>query len=246
MLIKEYLMEGTIKKILIIAFSYVIWTGCSQKNEDVSADIVDYLTAFDFESGDQGWIGGISDFPADQTNRDAMFAVSNDIVPNSLSVETKGLNVTADNVNGDMFYYFKRKISGLDPSSRYRLDFEFLVYTQIQGTSDGELFLKLGATGYEPELEFSGFGTDKNYLTLNIDKGETNDESGADLVNIGSIKEFSGDTPEVISGNSFDFPIEVYSDQKGEMWVIIGVDSEVKSTLTFGMTALTIYYRKQI
>jgi hypothetical protein len=224
----------------------VFWAGCSSQNAEESLAIVDFLTAFEFESGDQGWEGGISDFPADFPDRANLYAVSNDIIPNSLSTDSKGLNITADNPNGDLFYFFKRKISGLEPASRYRLDFEFLVYTQLQGISEGEIFLKIGAVNFEPELEFQAFGSETDYLMLNVDKGDNNDESGADVVNIGSVKEFSGDTPEVISGNSFDFPIEAVSDNNGELWLIVGVDSGVKSTLTFGMSALTVYYRKQI
>jgi len=37
----------------------------------------------------------------------------------------------------------------------------------------------------------------------------------------------------------------VVADANGEVWLIIGVDSGIKSNLTFGMMALTVYYRKQ-
>ena len=85
----------------------------------------------------------------------------------------------------------------------------------------------------------------ENYLVLNIDKGDTNSESGKDIVNVGSIKQFTSDTPGAISGNTFDIDFEVESDENGEIWLVIGVDSGLKSQLTFGLAALTVYYQKQ-
>ena len=236
-------MGDTSFKILLIGL-LLFFSGCMSQMDDNEPQVVDLLTAFDFENGSQGWEGGISDYPLNYPDS-AQYKVGNDILANSLSSDSKGLTISADNPSGELFYYFKRKVSDLEPNQNYRLDFEFLVYAQVAGSGDGELFLKIGATNFVPELITQTSGKAGDCIALNIDKGASNSDSGLDVVNIGSVKEFTGNTPEVISGNSFDFPIEVVADANGEVWLIIGVDSGIKSDLTFGMMALTVYYRKQ-
>ena len=235
----------TIKAIfLILLFSL---SGCFSEMDDANVASDDLLSTFDFEDGEQGWEGGISDFPIDEKDS-SDYSFSNIQVPVSLSLENKGLNISADNPHGDLFYYFKRKVSDLGSNITYKIDFEFLVYTQLsqsETTSSEEIYLKVGAVNYEPNLQQLLWKNSENYFVLNIDKGETNSESGKDIVNVGSVKEFTSDTPDVISGNTFDFNIEVESNKNGEVWLVIGVDSGFKSQLTFGLAALTVYYRKQ-
>ena len=62
---------------------------------------------------------------------------------------------------------------------------------------------------------------------------------------IGSIREFTSEIPEVVSGNTFDQNFEVVSNNAGEIWIMIGVDSGIKSKLTFGIEALTVYFRQR-
>lgn len=219
---------------------------CTAQEDDNEAEHVDLLTAFEFANGNQEWKGGISDFPIDYLDS-VVYKINNEAVPNSLTSSGKALNISAVNPHRDLFYYFLRKESGLEPGERYKIDFEFLVYTQLTGKVDGDLYLKLGATNFPPELSPRMSGTDKNIelISLNVDKGDTNSASGTDVVNIGSIKEFTGEKPEVISGNNFDKRIEVVADRQGNVWLIIGVDSGISGQLTFGMAALTVYFRKQ-
>ena len=235
----------TIKGIFFILL--ISLSGCLSEMEDGNIESNDLLSTFDFEDGDQGWEGGISDFPIDEKDS-TEYSFSNIQVPVSLSLDNKGLNISADNPHGDLFYYFKRKVSGLGPNVTYKIDFEFLVYTQLSlsdTSSSEEIYLKVGAVNYEPNLDLLLWENSEDYLVLNLDKGETNSESGEDIVNVGSVKEFTSDTPDVISGNTFDFNIEVESNKNGEVWLVIGVDSGFKSQLTFGLAALTVYYRKQ-
>ncbi len=240
-------MEGmTVKALLLILFLWL--AGCSSNMDHQASEFVDLLTAYDFENGPQGWEGGISDFPVDYKDS-ADYEFSNFQMPNSLSLEGKSLKISADNPYGDLFYFFKRKIPDLEPNKKYKIDFEFLIYTQlltqIDKLSSDELYLKIGAVNYEPSLEQFTWRNSLEYMALNVDKGATNSDSGEDIINIGSVSELTSITPEVISGNTFKHFIEVESDKDGAVWLVIGVDSGLKSQLTFGMAALTVYYRKQ-
>ena len=236
-------MECMLKNIYLVGLLIVVY-GCSPEMESQ----VDLVSAFDFESGAQQWEGGVSDYPT-ALEESISFELVTDQVANSLSLsEGMGLNISGDNPHGDLFYYFKRKVSGLEPIKLYKLDFEFLIYAQIaddvvKGASD-DLFLKIGAVNYQPELEEVIWRNSEKYIALNLDKGETNNDEGRDMQNVGSIYQFTSQVPEVISGNTFDNNFEVSSNKDGEIWILVGVDSGIKGNLTFGMEALTVYYRK--
>ncbi len=240
-------MVGTmVRASILILFLHL--AGCSSEMENQSAEFVDLLTVFDFENGDQEWEGGISDFPVGYEDS-TEYLFDNSQVPVLLPVEGNGLSVSADNPHGDLFYFFKRKVTDLEPNKKYKIDFEFLVYTQLltqsSKPSSDELYFKIGAVNYKPELKKTIWRNSMDYIALDVDKGDTNSESGNDIINVGSVKEFTSETPEIISGNTFDFIIEAETDNDGTIWLVIGIDSGIKSQLNFGMAALTVYYRKK-
>jgi len=231
--------------LLLTAVLFLLLGGCKGNLEDQ----VDLLTAFDFESGDQLWKGGISDYPVGYEDS-IYFLMSTEKVNNSSFLdESSGLNISGENPHGDLFYYFNRKVDGLIPNKKYKLDFEFLIYAQLlekpETLSSEELYLKVGAVNYKPELLKVLWRNSLEYQALNIDKGEFNSEGGQDMINIGSIKKFTSEIPEVVSGNTFDLNFELESNDAGEIWILIGVDSGIKSNLTFGIEALTVYYRER-
>ena len=230
---------------VIIAFLLFI-VGCSSEMDSQ----VDLLTAFDFESGDQEWDGGISDFPVGYEDS-IYFQMNTEKVANSFALDggSTGLNISGENPHGDLFYYFKRKISGLQPKKNYKLDFEFLVYAQLLKQPDQlsleELYLKIGAVNYQPELQEVLWRNSLDYKALNLDKGDVNSEGGQDMINVGSIKDFTSEVPEIISGNTFDMNFDIESNEDGDIWILIGVDSGIRSYLTFGLEALTVYYNEK-
>lgn len=234
-----------IKALLIIIL--IGLSGCSFEMDSQPTEIVDLVTIFDFEKDDQMWQGGISDYPADY-EMSSDFTFLNTITPPDLALDGNGLSISSDNPHGELFYFFKRKISDLNPGIKYKVDFEFLVYTQLPTQSDNlaaeELYLKIGAVNYNPELK-TFVHNSIDYITLDVDKGTNNSDNGSDVMNIGSVKEFTSNVPEVISGNTNGFHIEAEADANGAIWIVLGVDSGVKSELTFGLTALTVYYREQ-
>ena len=118
-------MVGDMMKYLLI-IPLLLLLGCMEQN---AVESVDLISAFDFDSGAQDWEGGISDYPINYEDS-TDYQLSNIQVPGELLMQGKGLNISAENPHGDLFYYFKRHIAGLAPNTNYKLDFEFLVYTQ--------------------------------------------------------------------------------------------------------------------
>ena len=242
------LMRGVIDKVLKTAI-LILFIGCSDISDKDAMQNADLISTFDFESANQQWLGGISDYPADykDSSEYVVRSTNTQYASNSILPGT-GLSISADNPHGELFYFFKRKIHGLNANKKYKLDFEFLLLSQLtNGASPGnseDIFLKIGAVNFEPKLTKVKLNEKDEFVTLNVDKGETNKDRGSDLANVGSIKKFTSATPEVVSGNTFDIPIDVTADGSGEIWLIIGVDSGIKNHLTFSMVAVTIYYKE--
>jgi hypothetical protein len=188
------LMEGKLMRAIVLLLVLLLG-GCSGDQEDQ----VDLLTAFDFENGDQSWTGGISDYPLDFEDDLGFQMSTKNVINASFLDESVGLNISGENPHGDLFYYFNRKVEGLLLGKKYKVDYEFLVYAQLlkkpYRLSSEELYLKVGAVNYLPELETVLWRNSLQYKALNIDKGEYNSEGGQDMINIGSIKEFTSEVP---------------------------------------------------
>jgi hypothetical protein len=241
-------MRGVIDKI-IKSTIIILFVGCADSSDTDSLQYADLISTFDFETADQRWVGGISDYPVDYKDSSEYVVRSTSAqYLNSGVLESNGLSISADNPHGELFYFFKRKIHGLKANKKYKLDFEFLLLSQLQNgvvaDKSEDLFLKIGAVNFEPKLTKVKLNEADEFVILNVDKGEMNKDSGADLSNIGSIRKFTNANPEVISGNTFDIPIDITTDGDGVLWLVIGVDSGIRKHLTFSMVAVTIYYRE--
>ena len=240
---------GTKYSWMVVAFLLFLM-GCA----DDASDEIDLLESFDFAIDNQQWNGGISDYP--ERYEDSLdFYLSRDFEENKYGMDhgnsglNSGLNISSYNPHGDLFYYFIRKVIDLKPETIYYLDFEFLVYAlvtdEIDDLSSFDLFLKMGAVNFQPQLEQVPWPDQVIYKILNIDKGHANQDEGKDLINVGSIKEFTDKEPNIITGNTFDRNYQVKTNSDGHLWILIGVDSGIRNHLTFGMEALNLYYREK-
>lgn len=238
------MMIKVVKSLRYFAIVLMMW-GCSDAMEKDAAEYADLISTFDFQSSDQRWDGGISDYPLDYEDSSEFVIRSQQLNYANSVYDGNGMSISANNPHGDLFYYFKRKITGFRPNTAYSVDFDFLVFSQIHNEKvdlSQDIFLKVGAVNFEPKIVEIKLGTGQAYLSLNVDKGSLNSDSGSDMVNMGSIKGFTSMEAEAISGNTFDKDLWVQSDASGAIWLLIGVDSGVKSELTFSLAAITAYY----
>jgi hypothetical protein len=231
-----------------VTLTLIALGSCSTPADENALSGVDLISSFDFESGHQDWVAGVSDFAASNIGESTNYTYSfyNAKGPATLPWQGYGLTITADNVHGDLFYFFKKQVNGLKPNKNYEVNFEFIVYTQLDSgkviTATEDIFLKVGTVSAEPINQIVQAGGTMDYYSLNFDKGEKNEDSGEHLKNLGSIKNYTKSTAEAISGNTYKSPMTVKSDAQGSVWLIIGVDSSVRSQLTFGLMAMTVYY----
>lgn len=191
---------------------------------------------FDFTESNEGWAHGFADYPAGE--KDSLYYQLNGKHA-SFDGLGKAFRVAGVNHNADLFMFVKKKISGLRPNTNFTVTFDMDMACQtsslIGPDSNGDnYFVKTGATALEPKSVIEG-----NRVTMNIDKGE-NAQSGSDMFFIGNIAGAytGGPYTNVNLTNSFvDQPIETRSNSRGELWLVVGIDSNVKGDVA-------MYFRK--
>ncbi len=179
-----------------------------------------------FNDGDEGWIAGFADY-SDGTAPDDLSWGSRDL-PDPLS--GSGYYLAGNNYSDDLFIYTKKKFSGFSPDTRYQVDLEISIATDVPsgcmgaGGAPGEsVWIFAGASGIEPQTVLESNGD----YRMNIDRGNQA-ESGNQALNMGdistSVKDCSDWMFEAknLKGSS---RLEVVSDSKGDIWIMIGMDS---------------------
>ncbi|MFT7397561.1 MAG: hypothetical protein ACI832_000794, partial [Rheinheimera aquimaris] len=139
----------------------------------------------------------------------------------------------------DLFMYIKRKITGLEPATRYQLSVSVRFLTDaasdcmgVGGAPGESVYLKFGYASQEPQQ--SGY-------YLNVDKGnQSQDGSNARVIGNIASGEISCDSDKfaskIVSGSG-NTPLQFTSNADGSIWVFLGTDSGFE-----GLTRL--YYRE--
>ena len=219
--------------------------GCSLSNDDPSISV--FTASFDFSKSQDDWTGDFSDFPAgrkDSLFYELKFAYTN--LPPHLG-SGKSIMLSGNNHSDDLFMFIKRKISGLLPNTAYSLVFEIELASDASegsvgaGGSPGQsVFLKVGASGMEPQKVIEG-----DRFVLNVDKGNQS-TSGENAVVIGNIA-----IPATASGftlisrtnaSSYAQPFVAHSNNDGEIWLLVGTDSGFEGITTVYYTKMNIVF----
>ncbi|HYF67057.1 MAG TPA: hypothetical protein VD884_02925 [Ohtaekwangia sp.] len=190
--------------------------------------------SFDFNEGLNDWEADFTDYPVssdyDQES-DYQWLSEYTQVPAYLG-SGSAIKLSCNNVNGDVFMFLKKKITGLRPSTSYNVVFEIeLASNAITGRG---VILKAGARNVEPKKVVEN----DNYI-LNLDKGD-HYSSGTDLIAIGDIGStipVADYNPSVTGNSSSGEPFICQTNKDGEIWLIVGTESGYE-----GIT--TVYYEK--
>ncbi|MEO7175720.1 MAG: T9SS type A sorting domain-containing protein [Saprospiraceae bacterium] len=213
--------------------SVIIWVSLAFANSAIAQSF-----SFDFSTGYDGWDADFADYP----EQDSIFyelESSRTKLPIPLDTTLYGFKISGNNHSDDLFMFIRRKIVGLQPNTTYQLNFD-IEFASIAPTNavgvggpPGEgVIMKAGATQVKPQkiLELGSY-------IMNIDKGNQS-LAGDDMDTIGHVG--VSDTTTVftlIHRNNDDHLFEISTDEKGEVWVIIGTDSGFEATTT-------LYYHK--
>ncbi|MDH4058028.1 MAG: hypothetical protein OEU76_04660 [Cyclobacteriaceae bacterium] len=230
------------KRFSIASFIMFVLIGCDSGTQHIEV----FSYSFDLSTTDEGWSGDFSDYPEGDS---VLFELEYEytLLPENISKTRNGIKVAGNNLNEDLFMFIKRKITGLQPNTTYSVLFNIRFASDaptgdfgIEGAPGESVVVKVGATEIEPKKVL----TTGNYL-MNIDKGNQQ-QGGQDVVLIGNV----GVTPtttqftEVYRNNNSLNSFIVTADAEGELWIIIGTDSDYEGATTLYYTSVDILFNQ--
>ncbi|GAB4019993.1 hypothetical protein GCM10028808_59650 [Spirosoma migulaei] len=224
----------TVKSILpfvTISFSLIV-SSCKEDMTPVQSNI---LYQSNFQQNQDGWTADIADYSTQQ--QDIRFESGWAGLPSPLDTTRKSIRVSSMNRSDDLFMFLKKKLTGLQPNTDYRLVFDIELASAyatnsigVGGSPGGSVYLKAGATATEPAKVL-----DDDFYTINLDKGNqsTGGKDAALLGNIGAGEDVTD--YKLITRTNAENPLTVRSNAAGELWLVVGTDSGYE-----GLT--TLYY----
>lgn len=223
----------------------MILCGLLACSDDMSQDgfyILNYWV--DFTQSEDGWTGDFADYPATEyDSTEYGLKIERADLPSYLASGKQALLVSGNNYCDDLFMFIKKKIDGLQPSTEYTIVFSVGMASNaptgtVGGQNPGEgVFLKVGAVSSEPKKVIDG-----EYYRMNIDKGNSG-TAGEDMTVIGDIAvAATTDAYTLItrSNSSANQPLMVRSNSKGELWLIIGTDSDYEGLTSIYYTSASV------
>ena len=197
---------------------------------------------FDFSSSDQGFTPDFADLP---TNYDpALYGLLAD--HRTLPVELgngKGLFISGVNRSGDLWMFWKNKITGLTPNTGYRIALDLEMASSVPaglagivGAPGESVFVKLGASSVEPQVFLDSNG----WRRMNLDKGNQS-KGGIDTFVAGHIAKAVGDSSNQYARsvqNNREGKVSAISSADGSLWVFFGTDSDYEGATSLFYTRL--------
>jgi hypothetical protein len=200
--------------------------GCTSGGDDDFGD--EEVFSFDFAEDTQGWRGGFSDYPLGQEIFFELIFDHGPLLPD-LDPNRNGLFISGNNHSDDLFMFVKRRVSGLEPSETYLVDFEVEIGSEAGEDCVGAggppaVTLKAGASQLEPIAvpDISGFlrmNIDKGDQTLGGDDAQVLGDTGVDVDCANPV--FMSKRLETPT----DDPFVLTTDDDGAAWLIVGTDS---------------------
>jgi len=200
------------------------------------------VVEFDFQQGPQSFVAGFADFPVGEEEEHQLTADFRALPP-ELGSDRNALFISGNNHSDDLFMFYKRRLTGLEPGVQYAVGFEVEIATEAQsncagaGGAPGEsVILKAGVSDVEPLSTNDGSGT----LRMNVDKGDQSSGGSAALAlghiangqPCGSAQSF---VLKTLAGQS----LTMTADADGAVWLLMGTDSGYESTTRLYYTRLT-------
>lgn len=204
----------------------------------------EYTVTYTFVNDTSGWTGGFSDYGV---GREEEFGLDFSLapLPEPLDTTRQALRITGSNLSDNLFMYTKTRLTGLFPNTTYQLTFNVEIAHNapeesvgIGGSPGGSNYLKVGASATEPMKV-----AEEGFYNFNLDKGNQA-QGGDDAIVIGNIGH-DGDefVYQFIERDNEDMPITATTDEFGNLWVFVGVDSGFEGITTFYITEISITIR---
>jgi hypothetical protein len=205
-----------------------------------------YSVSYFFKDSTSGWTGDFADYPQDTTGYHLHFGL--DTLPFKINTDStkKALRISGISGEDGLFMFIKKKVSGLRANTTYELLFNVRVASNVplgvvDGATPGEgVYVKVGGTTYEPNKQL----VDGVY-SMNLDKGGES-EDGGDMIVVGHIgvATTTTDYAVIVRNNNLTRGVFVRTDERGELWVIVGTDSLYEGETTLYYTQVDVLFNQ--
>lgn len=196
---------------------------------------------YQFAQGALGWQAGFADYPVENAD---IYQLDAGIRKLPEGFSGYAFMLSGHNRSDDLFMFIKRRISGLEPATRYQATLSLKLLSAsgancvgIGGAPGESVYLHFGYADTEPEQ--SGY-------SLNVPKGNQSQDGPQSKV-LGNIavadipcdgSTYKSKTIQSTVGKTLSFT----TDSSGSVWIFIGTDSgfEGKTTLYYQTINLTL------
>ena len=245
-------MKQTFFKITLL-LSLIFLQACLN-DDDLNDNGTDpsFIFSYNFEGGQGEWIDGFTEYPLSKEDS-LMISSEFTVVPSTITVADSLLRLSVIDTEGELFSFLKIQIEDLTPSTVFDVELEIELAAEnldaagTTYTDDMKVHVKAGVFENEP-LIVDGDSIDFGYTTyvLDIDKGNGTD-AGDDMVFLGTfdMPEPRASTP-ITRGNNSGKLLRASTDADGNMWLLIGTDSETKMHQAFYYSRVTVFYYEVI
>jgi len=194
---------------------------------------------YTFDQGVEGWKGAFADLPVNDKENIYELDFKRSIIPLKDKKDNYGLKLTGHNRSDDLFMFLSRGVGGFAPNTTYDVKLDFALYTDqgggmigIGGSPGSSVYVKAGILSKEPLSVPTDYAGTK-YLRMNVDIGSQS-QGSKDVAMLGNIEKPDPDK-EGYQRVDFHHSAKVKSNEKGEIFLLIGTDSGYE-----GLT--TVYY----
>ena len=235
-------MEQRIGYLLLIT-SIIFWGSCSKDDNSGHSDAPIELRT-DFNDGKDGWQADFSEYHADHV---ASYELEEGLetLPAPLDEQQQAYRISAMNRSDDLFMYLTRKITDLQPLTTYKSQITVSVASNARsggvgaGGAPGEAVgLGIGLTAVEPVSS----PDEDQFHRMNIDKIQQCCTDGEDMIVIGDVA--NGLDEYVFTRIERSGEFTARSNDKGEIWVIIGTDSGFEGKTELYYTQIDVILEK--
>lgn len=242
-------MKQTFLKISLLLLSVFFLQSCIDDTDigDTGND-PNFIFAYTFGGGQNDWVDGITEYPL-YLEDSLQYTVEMAEVPSSITTEDSLLRVSFVDSVGETFTFLKIQVGELSPSTVFDVELEIeLAASNLDaaGTTyddDMEVHVKAGVFENEPTIidaDDSEFGFETK--VLDIDKGN-NTDAGDDMVFLGTLQMPEPRASTALArGNNSGNLLRASTDAGGNMWLLIGLDSETKMHQAYYYSKITVFY----
>jgi len=222
-----------------IVGAFILMASCGPEQE-----VKVYTFSYLFADSTSGWTADFADYPLDSTGSYLHF--KHDSLPYIINRDSSlySLKLSGTNIDDGLFMFVKRQISGLRPNTDYEIFMNVRLASKepisnngLEDTSGELVYVKVGASTVEPEVELEG---ESGYYRLNLDKG-FGDEGGANALTVGNIGVGTTTTKYALITRNSTESFVVTSDGNGKMWLIVGTDSQFAGRTVVYYTQINAY-----